>query len=271
LSTSTPHAKSAAFRALHEGRAALLMPNPWDVGSALAMAQQGFAALATSSSACAAVSGRSDGELSRSQVLTHIALIAAAVDLPVSADLENGFGASPQDVAQAIRLAAEAGAVGGSIEDAGRSDAEGLYSFTHAVERIAAAVEAARSLPFDFVLTARAENFVRGVFDLEDTIRRLQAFEAAGADVLFAPGLPDLASVRAVCAAVSRPVNFMVGRPGQSFSVEALQDAGVRRISFGGSLYRASMVALRCCAREVLDRGSFGFTDASTVGADGSQ
>lgn len=271
MSTSTQQEKAAAFRALHDGPVVLLMPNPWDVGSAQELARQGFAALATSSSASAAVIGRSDGELSRTQALAHIAQIAAAVDVPVSADLENGFGASPQEVAQAIHLAAEAGAVGGSIEDAGRTDAEGVYAINHAVERVAAAVEAARSLPFNFMLTARAENFVRGVFDLDDTIRRLQAFEAVGADVLFAPGLPDLKSIRGVCAAVSRPVNFMVGRPGQSFSVEALQAAGVRRISFGGSLYRASMRALQFCARDVLDRGSFGFVDTSTARADGSQ
>ena len=186
-----------------------------------------------------------------------------ATDLPVSADLEKGFGDAPEATATTIRLAAEAGLVGGSIEDATGDPAKPLYDIGHATERVAAAVQAARSLAFPFTLTARAENFLRGNPDLEDTIRRLQAFEKAGADVLFAPGLPDLAAVRAVCAAVSKPVNFMVGIKGKSFTVAELEAAGVRRISLATSLYRAAMSGLIDAAREVKEKGSFGYLDRS--------
>ena len=181
--------------------------------------------------------------------------------MPGSADLENGFGAAPEAAAETIRRAAEAGLVGGSIENASGDKARPLYDFAHAALRIAAAAAAARALPFGFTLTARAENFLRGNPDLDDTIRRLQAFERAGADVLFAPALPDLAAVRAVCAALSKPVNFMAGIRGKSFSVAELEAAGVRRISLASSLYRAAMSGLAGAAREVMEQGSFSYLD----------
>jgi 2-methylisocitrate lyase-like PEP mutase family enzyme len=181
----------------------------------------------------------------------------------VSADLEKGFGDSPETVAETIRQAADVGLVGGSIEDATGDKNKPLYDFDFAVLRVAAAVQAARSLSFPFVLTARTENFLRGNPDLDDTIKRLQAFEKAGADVLFAPGLPDLAAVRAVCAAVTKPVNFMVGIPGKSFSVAELEAAGVRRISLATSLYWAAMTGMLDAAREVAEHGTFGYLDRS--------
>jgi len=257
--TLTQHDKAIRFRALHSGPRAFVIPNPWDAGSAKALAKLGFGALATSSGASAAVLGRRDGELTRDEAIAHARAIAAASELPVAADLENGFGDAPADAALAIRLAAEAGVVGGSIEDASRDAEHPIYDFDQAVERVAAAAEAARALPFPFTLTARCENFLRGRHDLADTIRRLQAYERAGADVLFAPGLPDLDAVRAVCAAVSKPVNFMAGIPGKSFSVPELEAAGVRRISLATSLYRVAMGALRDAALEIRDQGTFGY------------
>jgi len=247
------------FRALHQGPRALLMPNPWDAGSARILAGLGYQALATSSGACAGTLGRRDGRVTRDEALAHARAIVQATPLPVSADLEKCFGDDPAAVAQTIRLAAETGLAGGSIEDATGSKDKPLFDFNHAVERVAAAAEAARQT--DFVLTARTENFLRGNPDLDDTIRRLQAFEKAGAEVLFAPGLPDLAAVRAVCAAVSRPVNFMAGIRGKSFAVADLEAAGVRRISFATSLYRAAMSALVDAGREVKDAGSFGYLE----------
>jgi len=247
------------FRALHQGPRALLMPNPWDAGSARILAGLGYQALATSSGACAGTLGRRDGRVTRDEALAHARAIVQATPLPVSADLEKCFGDDPAAVAQTIRLAAETGLAGGSIEDATGSKDKPLFDFNHAVERVAAAAEAARQA--DFVLTARTENFLRGNPDLDDTIRRLQAFEKAGAEVLFAPGLPDLAAVRAVCAAVSRPVNFMAGIRGKSFAVADLEAAGVRRISFATSLYRAAMSALVEAGREVKDAGSFGYLE----------
>jgi 2-methylisocitrate lyase-like PEP mutase family enzyme len=184
-----------------------------------------------------------------------------ATDLPVSADLEKGFGDSPDAAAETIRLAGEAGLVGGSIEDASGNKDQPLFDFTHAAERVAAAAEQARKHGFGFLLTARTENFLRGNPDLDDTIRRLQAFEKAGADVLMAPGLPDLAALRAVCAAVKRPVNFMAGIRGKSFSVKELEAAGARRISLATSLYRAAMSGLIDAAREVGGQGSFGYLE----------
>ena len=218
-------------------------------------------AIATSSGAAAGVLGRLDGKITREEALSQVRAIVAATDLPVSADLENGFGDTPQIVAETVRLAADAGLAGCSIEDAtGRSD-KPLFDFNLAVERVAAAVQVARALPFPFTLTARSENFLRGNPNLDDTIKRLQAFEKAGADALFAPLLPDLAAVRAVCSAVSKPVNFMVGVPGKSFSVAELTAAGVKRISLATSLYRAAMTGLFEAAREVKDQGTFGFLD----------
>jgi len=253
--------KAARLRQLHAGPAALLIANAWDAGSAKMLAELGFEALATSSGAAAGVLGRRDGQISREESIAHAQAIAAATDLPVSADLENGFGAAPAEAAETIRRAGAVGIVGGSIEDSSGDPSAPIYPLAQAVERVAAAVEAARALPFAFTLTARAENFLHDKPDLDDTIRRLQAYEQAGADVVFAPCLPDLDAVRAVCSAVSRPVNFMVGVRGRSFSVSELQQAGVRRISFATSLYRAAMAGARTAAQEILREGRFGYLD----------
>ena len=259
--TVSQHDRAVRFRALHAGPGALVIPNPWDAGSARLLAGLGFQALATSSGAAAGLLGRRDGQVTRDEALAQARGMVQAVDLPVSADLEKGFGDAPAAVAETIRLAAETGLVGASIEDATGDPARPLYDVGPATDRVVAAAEAARALAFPFTLTARAEGFLRGKPDLADVIRRLQAFERAGADVLFAPGLPDLAAVRAVCAAVSRPVNFMVGIRGRSFTVAELEAAGVRRISLATSLYRAAMDGLLAAAREVKDAGTFGYVD----------
>jgi 2-methylisocitrate lyase-like PEP mutase family enzyme len=253
--------KALQFQKLHQREGLFLIPNPWDAGSARILSGLGFEALATSSAACAGVHGRRDGRVTCAEAIAHVQAIAQAIDQPVSADLENGFGDDPATVAETIRLAAQAGAVGGSIEDAARDGGKSVYDRQHATDRVAAAVEAARTLPFRFTLTARAENFIRGKLDLDDTIHRLQSYERAGADVLFAPGLPDLAAVRAVCSAVSKPVNFMVALRGKSFSVSELAAAGVKRISFASSLYRAAMTQLVDVAREVQSSGTFSYLE----------
>ena len=257
----TQNEKAARFRALHDGPGAFVIPNPWDAGSARILAGLGFQALATSSAASASALGRRDYGLARDEALAHARLIVDATDLPVSADLEKGFGDTPEVVAQTIRLAAEAGLVGCTIEDATGNPDSPLYDFRLAVERISAAAQAARALQFPFILTARAHNLLFADPSLDDTISRLQAFERAGADVLFAPGLPDLTAVSVVCAAVSKPVNFMVGIKGKSFSVSELATAGVKRISLATSLYRAAMTGLLDAACEVKDTGQFGFLD----------
>lgn len=253
--------KAIRFKALHQAPGAFLIANAWDAGSARLLAGLGFQALATSSGASAGTLGRRDGQVTRDEALGQAHGIVMATDLPVSADLEKGFGDEPAAAAETIRLAAAAGLVGGSIEDATGDASRPLYDIGQATERVAAAVEAARGLPFPFMLTARTENYLRGNPDLDDTLRRLVAFERAGADVLFAPGLPDLAAVRAVCAAVSKPVNFMVGIKGKSFTVAELEAAGVRRISLASSLYRAAMGGLLEAAREVKEHGTFGYLD----------
>jgi 2-methylisocitrate lyase-like PEP mutase family enzyme len=265
---TTQSDKGIRFRALHQGPGVFLIPNPWDAGSARILAGLGFQALATSSGACAGVLGRRDGQVTREEALAHARAIVQATDLPVSADLEKGFGDAPAVVAETIRLAAGVGLVGGSIEDATGDRDKPRYDIGQATERVAAAVEAARGLEFPFTLTARTENFLRGHPDLDDTIKRLQAFERAGADVLMAPGLPDLAAVRAVCAAVSRPVNFMAGIKGKSFTVTELAAAGVKRISLATSLYRAAMTGLLGAAREVQDKGTFAYLDGSLTTAE---
>jgi 2-methylisocitrate lyase-like PEP mutase family enzyme len=257
----TQHEKAARFAALHDGPGAFVIPNPWDVGSARILAGLGFEALATSSAASACVLGRRDGRLTRDEALAHACSIVDGTDLPVSADLEKGFHDAPEVVAETILLAAEVGLVGCTIEDATGDPESPLFDFNLAVERIAAAAEAARALPFPFLLTARAHNFLYKGASLHDTVKRLQAFEKAGAHVLFAPGLPDLTAVRTVCASVSKPFNFMVGIKGKSFSVGELAAAGVRRISLATSLYRAAMSGLLDAVREVKDTGEFGFLD----------
>ena len=268
MSTVTQTEKAEAFRKHHEGPKAFVIPNPWDGGSARVLEGLGFQALATSSGACAGTFGRRDGRVTREEALAHAKLICTATDLPVVADLEKGFGDAPSDAAETIRLAAGAGLVGGSIEDATGNKDKPLFDFNHAVERVAAAVEAARKHPFPFTLTARTENFLRGNPDLDDTIKRLQAFEKAGADVLFSPGLPDLASVKAVCGALKKPFNFMVGIRGKSFSVAELEAAGVRRISLATSLYRAAMAGMVAAAVEVRDQGSFGYLERAVTTPD---
>jgi 2-methylisocitrate lyase-like PEP mutase family enzyme len=236
-----------------------VIPNPWDIVSARILAALGFKALATSSSASAAVIGRRDGTLSRDEAIAHARTIVEAVDIPVAADLENGFGDRPEDAAETIRRAADVGLAGGSIEDSPSDRRAPVYELAHAAARVEAAAAAARESGSGFVLAARAENFIRGRRDLADTITRLQAYERAGADVLFAPGLPDLDAVRTVCAAVSKPVNFMAGIRGASFSVADLRQAGVKRVSTAGSLYRAAMQGLLEAAGEISGKGTFDY------------
>ena len=255
--------KAKRFRALHEAPDAFVVAHVWDGGSARMMEALGFAALATSSGASAGLLGRRDGRVTRDEAMAQARVICDAADLPVSADLEKGFGDAPEIVAETIRLAAVAGLVGCSIEDASVDPNAPIFAFDHAVERIAAAAEAARALPFPFTLTGRTENFLRGRPDLDDTIRRLKAYEAAGADALMAPGLPDLEAVRAVCASVGKPFNFMVGIKGRSFTVAALAASGVKRISLATSLYRAAMTGLMNAAKEVREHGTFGYLDTS--------
>jgi 2-methylisocitrate lyase-like PEP mutase family enzyme len=255
--------KARSFRALHERPGAFVIPNPWDVGTARILAGLGFEALATTSAGLAFALGRRDGEgaVSRDEALAHARAIVGATPLPVSADLENGFGDAPKTAAETIRLAADAGLVGASIEDATGDPDRPIYDASLAVERIAAAAEAARAMPFPFTLTARAENFLHGRPDLDDTIQRLQAFEAAGADVLYAPGLRDLDMIRTVCAAVTKPVNVIMGLGGAPFSVDQLAAAGVRRISLGSALARAALGTFLGAAREVKERGTFTFAE----------
>lgn len=260
--------KTQRFAELHERAGPFVIPNPWDAGSARLLGSLGFEALATSSGACAGVLGRRDGRVTRAEAIAHAAAIVAATDLPVAADLENGFGHAPEDAAATIRDAGAVGLVGGSIEDSSGDPAQPIYDAGHALRRIEAAVAAARALPVKFMLTARAENFIRGNPDLADTIRRLKAYEKAGADVLFAPGLPDIAAVREVCASLERPFNFMVGIKGRSFSVAELAAAGVKRISLATSLYRAAMTGLLDAAREVKDQGTFGYLERSLATPD---
>jgi 2-methylisocitrate lyase-like PEP mutase family enzyme len=260
--------KAARFRALHQGPRAFVIPNPWDAGSARVLAALGFQALATSSGAKAGVLGKRDGKVTREEALANARMIVEAVDLPVSADLEKCFGDDPKVVAETIRLAGGVGLVGGSVEDATGDKDRPFYDIAQATERVAAAAEAAHAQPSGFTLTARTESFLRGNPNLDDVIKRLQAFEKAGADVLMAPGLPDLAAVRAVCSAVKKPVNFMAGIKGKSFTVAELEAAGVRRISLATSLYRAAMGALLDAAREVKDKGTFGYLDHAVATPD---
>jgi 2-methylisocitrate lyase-like PEP mutase family enzyme len=257
MTMSTQLDKADRFKALHERRGAFVIPNPWDIGSARVLAGLGFEALATTSSGFANAIGVVDGEAKREQVIEHCRQLAAATHVPLSADLEDCFADDPRQAAQTIVLAGRAGAVGGSIEDYS-GESKSIYDFSLAVERVHAAVEAARSLGFPFTLTARAENLLRGRDDLDDTIRRLQAFEAAGADVLFAPGLKTLEQVRVVTSAVSKPVNVL-GTMMRGVTVPQLADAGVRRISIGGALARAATSALVRAGTELRDAGGFGW------------
>ena len=243
--------KAADFQSLHRGKA-FVIPNPWDAGSARVLAALGFQALATTSSGMAFTLGRLDGRVTLEEMVAHAEALDRATELPLSVDLENGYGPEPADAASAIRRVAEVGVVGGSIED--YDPAGGIYGLGHATERVAAAAEAAHSLPFPFMLTARAENHIRDHPDLKDTIARLQAFEAAGADVLYAPGLRTIAEIRAVCEAVSKPVNVLAV---PTLSLQELAAAGARRISVGGSLAWVAVKAMAEAAAAIRDQGDF--------------
>ena len=251
--------RGATFRALHARPGVFIVPNPWDAGTAKILAALGFEALATTSLGLANSLGRPDGAgaVTRTEVLDNCRAIAGATELPVTADLENGYAHEPRAAAEMIRLAAEAGVVGASIEDATGDADNPIYDFELAVERVHAAIEVARSLPIPFTLTARAENLLHGRPDLDDTIRRLQAFERAGADVLYAPGLRDLASIRTVVASVTRPVNVVAGTLDPSITAAQLAEVGVKRISVGGALSRLALAAFLAGARALRDRGDF--------------
>lgn len=254
-------AKFDLFQSLHARDRAFVIPNPWDAGSARLLASLGFEALATTSAGYAFSVGKRDSfaGLSRDEVLGNAAQIVAATDLPVSADLEDGFGASPEACSRTIEMAITIGLVGGSIEDATGDPDRPIHELQAAVARVAAAADAARGKPF--LLTARAENYLWGRSDLNDTIKRLQAFCEAGADVVYAPGLPDLDAIRTVCREVDRPVNVVMGLRGPRYTVEQLSEVGVRRISVGGSFARAALGALKRAAEEVLSRGTFDYAD----------
>lgn len=263
---TTQAEKAGQFQALHRAPEAFVIPNPWDIGSARLLALAGFKGLATSSAGYAFSRGLPDNAVGRAQMMVHLADIAGATDLPVSADLENGFGDAPEDCAQTIRMAAQAGVVGGSIEDAtGRAD-EPIYPFEAAVERVRAAVEAASALPFPFTLTARAENYLVERPDLDDTVRRLQAYEQAGADVLYAPGLRTREEIAAVVGALERPVNVLMGLQGVLLGFDELRAMGVRRVSVGGSLARAALGAFLRAAHEIRDQGTFNYTKDAASG-----
>jgi len=259
--------KGTNFRALHHRDRAFIIPNPWDIGSACLLAHLGFEALATTSMGYAISVGQRDNTVERDLVIKHVREIATATDLPVSADLENGFGDSPESAAETIRLAASTGVVGGSIEDASERAGHPIYELEHATERVRAAVEAAHSLPFPFTLTARAENYLHCRPDLKDTIRRLQAYQEAGADVLYAPGLATRDDITAVVGSVDRPVNVVMGLKGVQLSLAELSAIGVKRISVGSALCRAAMGAFLRAAHEMLERGTFDFAkDAASSG-----
>ena len=249
--SSTQQEKAAAFRALHEGEP-FVIPNPWDAGSARVMENLGFKALATTRGGFAFTLGREDGEVGIEELTGHVTALDRATSLPVSVDLENGFGPAPENAATAIARAAAAGAVGGSIEDYGHED--GIYSVDHAVERVAAAAEAARNLDFPFIFTARAENHIRGNPDLDDTIARLLAFEAAGADVLYAPGLGSADEVRAVCEATTKPINILAH---PRLSMAEVVEAGAQRVSVGSSLAWVAVEAMATAAERMRDEGDF--------------
>lgn len=251
------------FRDLHAAPGILILPNPWDAGTARLLAHAGYQALATTSAGFAFSIGRRDGDgaVSREETLRHVQQIIEATELPVSADLENGFGSSPECVAETIRQAGAIGLAGASIEDATYDRDAPIFDRSLAAERILAAVEAAKNLPYPFTLTARCENFIRNRPDLDDTLSRLVAFEAAGADVLYAPGLPDESALRLVCATLGKPFNYVAGVGKTRFTIGQLREIGVRRVSIGSSFARAAFTALAVAAREVLDHGSFGYLD----------
>ncbi|MGI9319145.1 MAG: isocitrate lyase/PEP mutase family protein [bacterium] len=255
--------KTVTFRDLHQQPGAFIIPNPWDCGTARILESMGFKALATTSAGLAFSLGVKEGMLSQNQVLAHCRAIVDAVELPVSADLEKGFGDSPEEVEKTIYQAASTGLAGCSIEDHTNRLDDPIFEFQLAVERIQAACDAKQSLSNDFVLTARCENFLWGRSDLEDTIKRLQAFEVAGADVLYAPGLPDLETIRTVCSAVTRPINVVMGMPGTTFGLNELAKAGVKRVSVGSALFRTAYGTFVDAAREMKEQGTFTFSSGA--------
>jgi 2-methylisocitrate lyase-like PEP mutase family enzyme len=257
----TQEEKGSAFRELHQRDTAFIIPNPWDVGTARLLAHLGFEALATTSAGYAFSVGQRDNTIGRDEMMTHVSAIVSATDLPVSADLENGFGDDPDTVAETIRLAAATGLVGASIEDATARPEDPIYDHELAVERIRAAAEVVHSLPFPFMLTARAENYLVGRRDLKDTIKRLQAYQDAGADVLYAPGLSNRDDIAAVVSSVDRPVNVVMGLQGNRLSLAELSEIGVKRVSVGSALSRAALGAFLRAAREMREHGTFDFAD----------
>jgi 2-methylisocitrate lyase-like PEP mutase family enzyme len=257
----TQNQKGRLFRALHERDSTFTIPNPWDIVTARLLAQLGFEALATTSAGYAFSVGQQDNSVGREAMMAHVSAIASATDLPVSGDLENGFGDAPEMVAETIRLAAVAGLVGGSIEDASGQPDQPIYEKTHAAERIRAAAEAARTLPFPFTLTARAENYLHGRLDLDDTIQRLQAYQEAGANVLYAPGVTTREEIAALVRSVDRPVNVLMGLQGAQLNLATLSDLGVRRVSVGSALSRTALGAFLRAAREMRTHGTFTFAE----------
>jgi 2-methylisocitrate lyase-like PEP mutase family enzyme len=253
--------KGQAFRALHARDHAFIIPNPWDVGTARLLARLGFEALATTSAGYAFSVGQRDNTINRDQMMAHASAIASATDLPVSADLENGYGDTPEIVAETIRLAAAAGLAGGSIEDMSPQPGHPIYEHKHAAERVRAAAEVVRALPFSFTLTARAENYLVGKPDLGDTIKRLQAYQEAGADVLYAPGLTSKDDIAAVVKSVDRPVNVIMGLQGVQLNLAELSAIGVKRVSVGSALTRAALGAFLRAAREMREHGTFAFAE----------
>ena len=260
--------KGDAFRKLHARKDAFIIPNPWDAGTARLLAYTGFEALATTSAGYAFSVGQLDGSIGRERMLAHVALIAASTSLPVSADLENGYGDDPESVMDTVKQAGAAGAVGCSIEDATGRSQRPLYELSHAVERIRAASEAARSLPFVFTLTARAENYLVGKPDIKDTIKRLQAYQEAGADVLYAPGLSSGDDIAALLSSVERPVNVLVGFSGMHLGFAELSEMGVKRISTGSALTRTALGAFMRAAREMREQGTFSFSSEAMSSRD---
>src|SRR5262249_27571101 len=258
--------KGLAFRALHERAGAFIIPNPWDVGSARLLAHLGFEALATTSSGFAFSVGRADHAVDRAGMMLHLAALSAATDLPVSADLEDGFGDDPKTVAETIRLAVAAGVVGGSIEDSTVHPEQPIYDLKLAVDRIRAAADMAESLPFPFMLTGRAENYLHGRPDIKDTITRLQAYQDAGANVLYAPGLTTKEDISVLVRSVDRPVNVLMGLPRVKLSLADLSEMGVKRISVGSGLCRAALGAFLRAAREMREQGTFTFGNDAADG-----
>jgi 2-methylisocitrate lyase-like PEP mutase family enzyme len=253
--------KGSTFQALHQRESAFIIPNPWDIGTARLLAHLGFEALATTSAGYAFSTGQRDNTVGRAKMMAHVRDIVTATDLPVSADLENGFGDDPETVAETIRLGAEAGLVGGSIEDSTTRRDDPIYELERAAERIRAAADMARALPFVFTLTARAENYLFGRRDLNDTIKRLQAYQDAGANVLYAPGLASKEDIAAVVSSLDRPVNVLMGLGGKSLSLAELSEIGVKRISVGSVLSRVALHAFLQAAKEMRDHGTFNFGD----------